>query len=987
MTFFKSHPPKLKHLFLVIMTLSFLISGFFVIFLVNHHMREQAISEARNKALALLDQNLAIHTYFSHDLKPKLFSWTEPFRSEEYFDPIWMSSTYVVRKSHDYFEELNQEGLYYKEAAVNARSPGNEADAHEREFLKRLNRNPDLIDDAAIRSIDGMPWYVVLRRGESMESSCLRCHGDPEDAPKDLVKQYGDKRSFGRTLDDPTVQAISIRIPLADAYADANRFSLKLSGFLLLILGLLYLIHFLMLRYLFFAPLASIQDTAAAIADNKKEPGAQIPEPVLLEWQMLTSTFNRMSATVGDIINHLNQRVAEKTAELQGANQQLQQKILEKEKAEEKFRRFFEANPNYCYIVSNQGSILEANAAALNVLGYEREELMGQPVEMIYAPESQKRRMEIVEEWKGNGHIKGEELILMSRSGERRTVLLSASHTRDAEGGIFNSISIQTDITERKRMEAALRESQAILRAALDQSQAGIVIADAPEGNIRYVNRAGLMTHGVEIAEDEAFDRFHKIDIEFYNRSWKALYPNGKSCTKDDLPLVRAYKYKETCSREMIIQRVDGKERIVVANAGPIFDEKGEVTAGIVVFLDITEQRKAEEEIAKIEAQLRQAQKMETVGQLAGGVAHDFNNLLYVISGYAEIAEMQAKEDDRLADNIRNIITAAEQAATLVRQLLLFSRKESMQTRVLDINELIGGLLKMLRRVIGEHIHPEYHPGYDLKQILGDPAQLEQVLINLCVNARDAMPEGGKIVIETENFTVDEGFCHHHPWSSPGEYVCLVVSDTGTGMTLEIQEKVFEPFFTTKEVGKGTGLGLSAAYGIVKAHNGMIHIYSEPEHGSVFRIYLPALDGAEDEEDVPKPKVADSADFSGEETILVAEDEEKVRKLSELILSKAGYRILTASDGEAAMEIIQESGDEIDLVLVDVIMPKAGGHLVHAKIESLYPDMPVIFMTGYSRGLLPKIFSDHPHEILQKPFNRAQLLQKVREALGQKNGR
>jgi signal transduction histidine kinase/DNA-binding response OmpR family regulator len=388
----------------------------------------------------------------------------------------------------------------------------------------------------------------------------------------------------------------------------------------------------------------------------------------------------------------------------------------------------------------------------------------------------------------------------------------------------------------------------------------------------------------------------------------------------------------------------------------------------------------SEEERKLLENQLRQAQKMEAVGQLAGGVAHDFNNLLFVITGYTEIIMDKLPPESDLKNKAEQIMKAAQRAAKLVSQLLLFSRRQTMQAKQIDLNDLISNLMKMLTRVIGEHIALEINPGYNLKTVCGDPGQLEQILMNLCVNAKDAMNDTGRISIETRNILIDEEFCETYPWAKPGQYVLLSVSDNGTGIPYEIQERIFEPFFTTKEVGKGTGLGLAAVYGIVKSHQGLIHLYSDPGQGAVFKIYLPAMENSRAGADKEQQDAA--AVSGGSETVLIAEDEELLRNLITGILKRAGYRVLSAHDGEEAIRLFNNHMQEINIALLDIVMPKISGRKVFEQIKFRRPYIPVIFMTGYSKGVLPIDFFPNTHyEMLQKPISRTDLLNKIRTAL------
>ena len=391
----------------------------------------------------------------------------------------------------------------------------------------------------------------------------------------------------------------------------------------------------------------------------------------------------------------------------------------------------------------------------------------------------------------------------------------------------------------------------------------------------------------------------------------------------------------------------------------------------IAVFDNITERRRLEE-------QLRQSQKMEAVGQLAGGIAHDFNNLLTVINGYAELLQNRIDEKSPLRGNVDEIRHAGDRAASLTRQLLAFSRRQVLQPEPIDLNGVISHLGTMLRRLIGENIELRTFLRPDLGTVLADPGQIEQVLLNLAVNARDAMSAGGKLILETDNVVLDEAFAREHPTVVPGPHVLLAVSDTGTGIPGEIREHIFEPFFSTKERGKGTGLGLSTVYGIVKQSNGYISVYSEVGKGTVFKIYLPRVDG----EAQVLPSVSPAASLRGDETVLVVEDERSVQGVIERVLSGNGYRVLLACEGSEALRVSEEYEGTIDLLVTDLVMPEMGGREVARRLEAARPGLRVLYMSGYTENAISHHgVLDPGLAFLQKPFLSDALLRKVREVL------
>jgi two-component system cell cycle sensor histidine kinase/response regulator CckA len=391
------------------------------------------------------------------------------------------------------------------------------------------------------------------------------------------------------------------------------------------------------------------------------------------------------------------------------------------------------------------------------------------------------------------------------------------------------------------------------------------------------------------------------------------------------------------------------------------------------------EHKAAEEERERLQAQLLQARKMESVGRLAGGVAHDFNNMLGVIIGYTELALARIDPSQQLFADLLEIQKAAEHSADLTRQLLAFARKQPVAPKVLNLNETVEGMLKMLRRLIGEEIDLAWLPGGDLWPVRMDPSQINQIMANLCVNARDAISGVGKVTIETRTATLDDAYCTGHPGAVPGEYVLLAVSDDGPGMDKEIQDRLFEPFFTTKELGKGTGLGLATVYGIVKQNNGFINVYSEPGHGTSFKIYLPrhaAETGRTNEKGPAAPVVP------GNETILLTEDEPALLNMIKLMLESFGYRVLAASTPGEAVRMAGEHADEINLLITDVVMPKMNGQDLADELNARYPGIRPLFMSGYTGAAMARHgMPDKNINFIPKPFSMPDLAAKVREVL------
>jgi two-component system, cell cycle sensor histidine kinase and response regulator CckA len=516
------------------------------------------------------------------------------------------------------------------------------------------------------------------------------------------------------------------------------------------------------------------------------------------------------------------------------------------------------------------------------------------------------------------------------------------------------------DITEQRRAEIALEESERRFRELLQNVGLYAILLDT-EGRVTFANEFLFQKIGWTWEELEGKNWF---EVFIPQAEYKETYRRYLAAMEgEDLaPL----------SENSILTR-DGGIRLVAWNNTLLRDPTGRVVGMACLGIDVTEHRRLEE-------QYRQSQRMEAVGQLAGGVAHDFNNLLQAIQGYTDLALSDLPQGTEAHQNLSESQRAIDRAAGLVRQLLAFSRRQTLQFRVVDLDEVIANLSKILRRTIGEHIELEIEPGCAGRKIQADPGQMEQILLNLCLNARDAMPEGGKIHLETGSICFDHSYVEIHSWAREGEYVQLSVSDSGCGMPPEVLDKIFEPFFTTKAVGQGTGLGLATVYGIIRQHEGMIHVYSEVNRGTTFRVYLPVSK-------IEQPQLPVNPEQArprgGSETILIAEDEELLRDLGQRILRNAGYTVLAAADGEEALKIYHENSEKIDLLLLDMIMPKLSGRQVYETVVETNPTARFIFSTGYSfttlnQGQLPK--EDIP--FIQKPYSPSSLLKLVREVLG-----
>jgi PAS domain S-box-containing protein len=515
------------------------------------------------------------------------------------------------------------------------------------------------------------------------------------------------------------------------------------------------------------------------------------------------------------------------------------------------------------------------------------------------------------------------------------------------------------NMRRRKKAEAMLRGSEASLEEAQSIAHVGSWHHDFASHHLTWSDETyrifGYVPEGAAVSFDFFIGRVHPEDRAAVIRAVKEARASGKPYRADHR-----------------IIRPDGSERLVQQRAKVITDNQGRAVRMVGTIQDITEVR-------HLEDQLRHSQKLEAVGRLAGGIAHDFNNVLTAINGYSDLTLERLPLQDSIRPNIEEIRRAGERAASLTQQLLAFSRKQVMQPRVINLNTILAEIDNMLRRLLGEDIQLQVRLAPDLGQLKADPGQIEQVILNLAVNARDAMPDGGQLTLETSNTTLDDEYARMHEAVVPGRYVLFTVTDSGCGMDSATQSRIFEPFFTTKEQGKGTGLGLATVYGIVQQSGGSVWVHSELGQGSTFKIYLPVC---RDSAEAAGPASAGGRSLTGTETVLVVEDEPAVRTFVRLVLAGNDYHVLEATNGKQALEVSQHHPGEIQLMVADVVMPEMGGQRLAAKLAALRPRMKVLYLSGYTENAIVRHgILNSKSTFLRKPFTVEALLQKVRQAL------
>lgn len=630
------------------------------------------------------------------------------------------------------------------------------------------------------------------------------------------------------------------------------------------------------------------------------------------------------------------------------------------------------------------GRILSWNPAAERIYGYRAEEVIGKRLPALDAP--QQFAAAEMRDAAGGNRASGDpnaaatgsaadggprlctfDMQFDRRDGRQIDISLSISPIRDSAGQVIGISKIGRDITDRKRAERALRENQERFELAIRGSNDALGDWNLATGESYWSPRLSEM---LGYSPEEFGSTFDSISTR--------LHPDDRDRVLDDL--AERIRLGQQAKAEFRLLTKSGSYCWVQGRGQAVYDAAGRPYRFVGAITDISERKQMEAEIARRDELLRQSHKLQAVGSLAGGISHEFNNLLQVIRGYGQYAMNGLEPGDQRYDDLEQVIHAADRAAALTQQLLGFSRLQVLETTTFDHREVVSDLAKLLRPLIGEHIELEIELAPDACAIRADRGLLQQMLLNLCINARDSMPTGGRLSLKTQRIELSQRYCEFHPDVRPGAYVLFSIADTGCGMPPEVKSRIFEPFFTTKGVGKGTGLGLAMVYGGVQQHGGMINVYSEVGIGTTFTIHLPAAMSA----DSPNKVEQFVASKGGSETILIAEDETMVRDLAVRILKGAGYSVVVAADGAEAVNLFHANAGSVSLVILDAIMPKMTGHEAYDRIQLANPAMPAIFCSGYDpeTGLI-KSLMDHGCRLIQKPYDPELLLTTVREVLDQ----
>ncbi len=633
-----------------------------------------------------------------------------------------------------------------------------------------------------------------------------------------------------------------------------------------------------------------------------------------------------------------------------------------------------EAVPDAIVAVNEAGGILQVNSQTEAMFGYERSELIGQRIEILlpgrYERQHVHHRKQFAEHPKARRMGAGLDLRGRRKDGSEFPVEISLSPV-PTDGGIVVLSAIR-DVSDRKEIEQQLRRATEELGARKDrqlweyQNRLALIV-DSSQDAIIGKDLDGTITHWNKGAENI----YGYAADEIIGKSITVLAPEDR---QDEIPgileRIRKGQRVEPFETERVAK--DGSHLNVSISISPIYSATGEVVGASTIARNITAQKKAED-------LLRQSQKMEAVGRLAGGIAHDFNNILGIITMCAELLRGHVDGEQLSVELIGHIRDASKRGASLTRQLLAFSRKQPAQTKLLDVNDRLREVTKLLRPLMGDDVSIVFLPKSEMAFVHADPSQLDQIVLNLAVNSRDAMPRGGKFVIETATADFDDQFVQQHPPMKPGRYVMLAVSDTGIGMDSATAARIFEPFFTTKEAGKGTGLGLATVYGIVQQSGGHIWVYSEPGRGTTFKVYLPCVD---DKAGFAAETEAEPEFRRGEgTTVLLVEDDAVMRRLTTQMLQAQGYSVIEAEDGKAALARAASSSEPVHLVLTDVVMPGTSGPELVLHLMDSHPETRFLYMSGYTGELVIDHGLSEGIALLEKPFTRAALLNKVQSSL------
>jgi PAS domain S-box-containing protein len=940
------------------MGLFYIIAVIAITFTINIYMRNNAFQEAEHKAYILMEHMFAVHKYFTHQLRPCLFQYTEKYRSKDYFDPIWMSSSYAIRQMLKHSKIFTDEDYYYyKECALHARSPENEATDYEIEFLNTLKENEQIKLNSELRMINDRPFLVLLRRGTTPKEVCLRCHGNPSDAPKKLIELYGVERSFNQNLQD-LIYAISIRIPLEKAYETARHSTIQISGILLILLTLLFMIQHLFFKKYCFTPLSKLQEKATLIASDREHLGEECDIPSGKELENVTIAFNSMSKNLQYHIDNLDNMVKDRTEKLTEINTQLKNEIKERSKAEqetqkniERYKGIFENTMHgiAVYRSVNEGQdfiFVEFNRGGEKIDGVDRKNIIGKSVLKVFPAVKQFGLFEVFQRvWKTGkseffplGFYQGSHI-----SGWRENYVYKLP-----TGEI---VALYRDETRRKQAEESLYLEKERLYVTLQSIGDGVISTDV-NGKVVLINRIAEELTGYEQNEvigqpvSKVLNVLDKDTLQKIETPINKVLKAGIAVDFDD---------------DMILVTKEGLKKNIADCAAPIFNAQNNIIGAVLVFRDVTEKQ-------KMRIQLQQRQKMEAIGTLAAGIAHDFNNMLGIITGNVSFVLSQINQEEEYICALTDTQAAAKKAISLTHQLLTFSKGGDPIKKPVDIRSFIQDVAEFVTR--GTSTKCQFDLSDHLWTVEIDEGQMNQAISNIVINANQAMPDGGVLAIKADNVTVDSRKIMNTSLL-PGNYVKITIQDQGIGISEKHLTKIFDPYFTTKQ--KGSGLGLASSFSIIQKHTGHISVQSQIDEGTCFTIYLPAS-----KSHASHLEKESHSSHTGQGKVLIMDDDEAILKMSGRIFKRLGYETSLATEGSQAIEMYNDayqSGHPYKMVVLDLTIPGGmGGAKVIPELLKIDPDVKAIVSSGYSNDPVMSNFQQYGFTaVIPKPYTKNQL--------------
>ncbi len=920
-----------KRKWLVLPFIIAIVAGIVAYFAIESFVMNQAEKDVRDVLLS----HRGVHLYIQYTMHPEFYRARD---NKEiplgYYSPQILSSSYMVRVLHGYYNKEREiaglQPIYYKMAADNPRNPVNRADSNEVKLLKYFREHPTIKEYHAVERINGQTCLVFAMPFLRTEQRCLVCHSTRDKAPPGVQSRYEGNGGYGDSVGN--IRAVeSLRVPI-----DQEQVAVQVASL---------------------ATLAGFGAIAGLFIFSRK----------------------------------LRQSVLNRTLDL-SSRELTSRRLLEAAKAVP--IEYIPSEDLFTHVGGQIQQILGIDPSKLRT----RADLEA----LVVQPDRDNALLQCWQEIENHRDHECEIRMIDRRSGQVKILHLAINIVTET-GRKIKAVGFLHDVTEDRQREAIVKARLRITEAAFSKSLDDVsltitnVAEELTDSEIAFLH---LVDHG-----ESAFTLTQWSTNTLKNcepTARRMHYPAEQAgIWADSLRQRKVVIHNDYSSeanrkglpdghapllRELVVPIFNGSSIIALLGVG---NKKSDYTDfdvdSIKQLLDLVAEiilrKQAEEDARRMHEHLQQAQKVEAIGRLAGGVAHDFNNMLSVIIGHAEIAMNITPDNSSIQENLREISNAADRSASITRQLLAFARRSITTPKILDLNLTVEEMLKMLKRLIGEDIELNWVPGKNIGKVKIDPSQVDQLLVNLATNARDAIKGNGRIVVETASVEFDDQYVQTHPGTLFGRYVMLAVTDSGCGIPKDMIDNIFEPFFTTKDLGKGTGLGLATVFGIVKQNGGFINVYSELNEGTVFKLYLPSVVDDVEQSTNGNREIAPS-DYSGSETILIVEDEAAILELTRRILHDLGYKVLTAGGPDIAVEIAGSYREKIDLLITDVVMPGMNGRDLSDKIRELHPEAKNLFMSGYTSDvMLQRKLFDSETSFLVKPFALNDLGKRVRQLL------